>query len=149
MLRVTVYQKQDPAALLQWASVATASSEWDPFEWNAGQATGAPDANRWSSLAPGTVEWLELSYTTPVQPTVIRVVEIWSPGSIVKVDVKDVAGQFTTVYTALVTTAASPRTLEIQVAGVMAKVVAVRITVDQSAHGDWDVIDAVQLIGHP
>jgi hypothetical protein len=142
----------------QWATTATASSQWGDESGAARQATGAPDVgvnvcgeddvhHAWSSRTAGNGEWLELSYTTPVQATMIRVYENWSPGSIVKVEVKDAGGQYTTVYTAPVTNPGCPHTLEIPVTGVMAKISAVRISVDQLAHQDWNEIDAVQLVG--
>lgn len=156
LLTLTVTAALGTQEIGQWATTATASSQYDDISWAARQATGAPDVvgceddpRAWASLEAGTKEWLELTYTTPVLPTMIRVYETWSPGSIVKVEVKDAAGQYTTIYTAQVTTPACPRTLEIPVTGVMAKIFAVRISVDQAAHQDWNEIDAVQLVGRP
>ena len=88
-------------------------------------------------------------YATPVQPTMIRVYETWSPGSIVKVEVKDVTGQYITVYTSQVSYPSCPHLLEIPVTDVIVKIIAVRISIDQLAHQDWNEIDAVQLVGRP
>ena len=63
--------------------------------------------------------------------------------------VKDAAGHYTTVYTAQVTAGACPHTLEITVTGVIARISAVWISVNQSAHREWNEIDAVQLVGRP
>jgi hypothetical protein len=160
LLGLTIEPALGAGLIQQWATTATASSQWSDESGAARQATGAPDVgvntcgeddvhHAWSSLAPGNGEWLELTYTTPVQPTMIRIHENWSPGSIVKVEVKDAAGQYTVVYTAPVTSPGCPHTLEIPVSGVAARISAVRISVDQLAHQDWNEIDAVQLVGHP
>ena len=159
-LTLTVLPDLSSPPFQQWAATATASSQWSDESGAARQATGAPDVgpgvcgeddvhHAWSSLTAGNGEWLELTYTTPVQPTMIRVYENWSPGSIVKVEVKDAAGQYTVVYAAQVTAPGCPHTLEIPVTEVMVRISAVRISVDQSAHQDWNEIDAVELVGRP
>lgn len=139
----------------QWASGATASSEYTQDDWSAMQATGAPtvtwcedNAKAWASLSPNAVDWLEVTYAQPVRPTDIRIHEIWAVGSIVKVEVKDVSGAYQTVYTAEpANTLPCPYVLAVSVTGVTEKVSAVRVSVDQRARGDWDEIDAVRLTG--
>jgi hypothetical protein len=154
-LRATATVSVEPDTLFaQWASSATASSEYTSYAWSAGQATGAPDersctdnGSAWASL--GTeVDWLELTYVVPVRPTEIRIYEILAVGSIVKVEVKDLSGAYQTVYTAQPTdTLPCPHVLTIPVTKVTAKVSAVRVTVDQRARADWNEIDAVRLTG--
>lgn len=140
--------------LMQWASAATASSEYESDRWSASQAIGPPnvsscddEASAWASAGPG-LDWLELQYQTPVRPQEIRIYEVWAPGSIVKVEVKDATGTYHTVYTA------SPkggngclRTLTIPITTFAEPVAAVRLTLDQRTLNDWNEIDAVQLIG--
>jgi hypothetical protein len=145
---------QPDTLFAQWASGATASSEYTSDEWSANQATGAPNVTRcednpsaWASMEP-TVDWLEVTYAQPVRPIEIRIHEIWAVGSIVKVEVKDLSGAYQTVYTAQPTdTLPCPHVLTIPVTKVTAKVSAVRVTVDQRARADWNEIDAVRLTG--
>ncbi|HEV8365562.1 MAG TPA: Ig-like domain-containing protein [Gemmatimonadaceae bacterium] len=141
--------------LAQWASGASASSQYTADEWSAGQATGAPNVFEcedhpfaWASLVPA-LDWLEVTYAQPVRPAKIHIYENWAVGSIVKVEVRDVAGDYHDVYSALPVPGVScPRVLAIDVTNVTAKVVAVRVTVDQKARNDWAEIDAVRLSGY-
>ena len=89
---------EPPEFLMQWASAATASSEYGSVEWSASQATGASnvatcdeESRSWASLS-SDMDWLELTYDVPVRPSEIRIHEVWSPGSIVKVEVRDLDG---------------------------------------------------------
>ena len=69
-------------------------------------------------------------------------------GSIVKVEVKDVGGEYHTVYTAQPWPQACPRVLTIPVTSVAARVSTVRVSVDQRVLVDWNEIDAVRLAGY-
>ena len=146
-----------PDFLMQWAAAATASSSYanDPDPWSSWQATGEPNAptcneewHSWASL-DFNEDWLEHPYSEPVRPVEIRVYEVWAPGSVVKVEVKDLAGAYHLVYEA------SPqvlpgctRKLTIPVADVTELVNVVRVTVDQRTRKDWNEIDAVRLSGY-
>ena len=140
----------------QWATGATASTQYTASEWSALQATGMPnvigcsdDPNAWANLEPNGVDWLELTYAQPVRPSEIRIHEVWAVGSIVRVEVKDVLGAYHTVYTAEPNDPQRcPRILTIAVNSVSAKVSTVRITIDQRARRDWNEIDAVRLAGY-
>jgi hypothetical protein len=142
--------------LMQWAYTATASSQYEAVSWSPAQATGAPnvtscndESNAWASLAPN-LDWLELQYQTPVRPSEIRIHEVWAPGAITKVEVKDLSGVYHTVYTAqakLAIAGCGLRTLTIPIANVTDPVSVVRLTLDQRVTGDWNEIDAVRLIG--
>lgn len=138
----------------QWAASATASSEYTTTAWSAQQATGQPDAagceddgRAWASLESNGVEWLELAYDESVRPTEIRVHEVLGVSSIVKVEVKDGAGIYYTVYTAQPVSQTCPRVLTIPVTGISAMVKVVRLSLDQRALDFWNEIDAVKLIG--
>lgn len=146
-----------PGELSQWAISAVASSEYSSPEWSAQQATGAPDTpecgdyqTAWATESYDGVDWLEVGYATPVRPVRINIHETNSPGFIVRVEVKDEGGMYHTVWQG---TAAPldqcPRILSVPVTGIESRVVAVRINLDQRAGGDWDEIDAVELIGQP
>jgi hypothetical protein len=76
--------------LMQWASTATASSQYPEEPWTPEQATGAPNVAAcegppkiWLSASPD-VDWLELQYPTPVRRSVIRIYEVWTPGLLSK-----------------------------------------------------------------
>ena len=138
----------------QWAVSATASSEYTTTAWSANQATGQPnsagcedDGRAWASLESNGVDWLELVYGESVRPTEIRIHEVFGLSSIVKVEVKDAAGTYHTVYTAQPRSQTCPRVLTIPVAGISAMVKVVRLSFDQRVLNDWNEIDAVKLIG--
>ena len=145
------------APIRQWASSAVASSEYGSSNWNAAQATGAPntlecgdDVTAWASSSYTGYDWIEVSFATPVVPTQINIHESYTPGQIVKVEVRDTGGNYQTVWQgAGGAVSACPRVFTIDVTSVTVKVSAVRITVDQSILGNWDEIDAVELVGTP
>lgn len=140
----------------QWAASATASSQYDPTDWSAYQATGQPnvaecadDPLAWAPLQSNGVDWLELVYRESVRPTEIRIHEVFGVSSIVKVEVKDGAGTYHTVHTAQPGSQTCPRVLTIPVTGISAMVKVIRLSFDQRALNNWDEIDAVKLIGNP
>ena len=143
-----------PNFLMQWATAATASTEYAPDDFSAAQALGAPnvegcyDGTAWAS-ADADIDWIELEYLTPVRPREIRIYEVWAPGSIVKVEVRDLSGAYHTVYTATPQAhAGCMRTLNIPVTTFNEPVNAVRLTLDQRLIGNWNEVDAVRLLGY-
>ena len=155
-LRAAVNVTVEPENYIaQWASGAFASTQYTADQWSAAQATGVPnvvwgcsdDPLAWASATPD-LDWLEVTYAQPVHPTRIHIYENWAVGSIVKVEVKDVAGSYHVVYSALpIVSPSCPQILAIDVTNVTAKVATVRITVDQRVRQDWNEIDAVRLTG--
>jgi hypothetical protein len=142
----------------QWASQATASSEFGNPDYSASQATGAPDTTEcgdtstaWASANSNGMDWLQLAYDTPVVPKQIEIHQSLNPGAITQVEVASQSvGQSEIVYQAdpaVVNTC--PFTLVIQVTGIDSKIDEITITVDQTNHNGWDEIDAVELIGTP
>jgi hypothetical protein len=150
---------QPPAAgaLRQWATGATASTEYGSDSWSARQATGAPDTTEcgdiqtaWASETSDGVDWLEVSFATPVVPTEISIRETYSPGFINRVEVKDERGLYHTVWEGTPGAVEQcPRVLTIPVSGVDVRINVVRINLDQRDGGDWNEIDAVELVGQP
>jgi hypothetical protein len=140
----------------QWASTATASSEFDNPDQAATQATGAPDTfecqdlpTAWCPADYETVEWLELGYDVPVRPTEVNIVQTYSPDQVVKVELVDTDGTYHEVYTAepvnlwdeCLYTLSIPVEADYQAVGV-------RITIDQSVLDmSYNEIDAVELVG--
>jgi len=142
----------------QWAVSAVASTEYGNPDWAASQANGAPDVtacgdntSAWASKDSTTVEWLELTYATPVKPFEINIYQTFNPGQIVKVELLSPNGQ--TDYLAYTATPVKvetcPQTLTIPLDGSsLTQVNHIRITVDQSVLGvGWAEIDAVELVG--
>jgi hypothetical protein len=142
-------------ALRQWATSAIASSEYTDSGWNASQAAGAPnvadcadDSKAWASEGYDKVEWLEVSYNTPVTPAQVNIYETYNPGQIVKVELLDVNSNYHEIYTAKVQAKECPSVLAIDISEIDYQVIAVRITVDQTQALNWAEIDAVELVGY-
>ena len=146
-----------PAPIRQWAVSASASSEFGSVDWAAAQAIGAPNTTEcgdlvtaWASSSSSGYDWLEVGFATPVVPTQINIHESYNPGQIVKVEVRDEGGSFHTVYQGSANVVSQcPRVFTINLTDITYKVTAVMITVDQTGYGDWDEIDAIELVGTP
>jgi hypothetical protein len=141
--------------LRQWAASATASSAFGTTNWAATQATGKPDVSTctddgaaWASAGKNTVEWLELTYTASVIPSMVNIYQTYNPGQVVKVELLDTSGKYHSVYTAKPKAAETcPGVLNIPIADADYSVVGVKITVDQTVLKNWGEIDAVELVG--
>jgi hypothetical protein len=140
----------------QWAVSAIAGSWYGGGEnWSPSQATGEPnvtdcfdDARAWASAESGTVEWLELTYATPVNPTQVNIVQTYNPSYVVKVELIDAQGNYHEIYSSNGAAAGScPFTLSIPVENAGYQAVGVKIAIDQTALEDWNEIDAVELVG--
>ena len=139
----------------QWAFAATVSSERSSSDWSAGQASGEPDTpvcgdfpTAWASAAPDGVDWLEVQYHLPAVPRRINIHETHSPGFIERVEVVDEAGAYHTVWEGEPTpTDECPRLFSFLTTEINFAVVGVRIHVDQREGGNWNEIDAVELVG--
>jgi sugar lactone lactonase YvrE len=140
----------------QWADSAIASSWYGTgTNWSPSQAAGEPnvstcsdDAYAWASLSSGTVEWIELTYANPVNPTQVNIVQSYNPSYVVKVELKDTLGNYHEIYSGKGAEVGScPFTLSIPVESVGYQANAVKITIDQSTLDDWNEIDAVELVG--
>jgi hypothetical protein len=141
----------------QWATSATASSEYSNPRWSASQATGAPDtpdcgdsATAWAASNDNTVEWLELRYDVPVRPTQVNVIQSNSPDQVVFVDLLDTEGEYHDIYLGEPEGKLEcPYILSIPVGDANYLAVGVKITLDQSViAAPWNEIDAVELVGY-
>ncbi len=143
-------------AISQWSSRAIASSEFSTNSWSASQAEGAPDTficgdnkTAWAAANSSTVEWIELRYETDVRVTGINIYQNFNPDQVVTVELIAANGEIVPVYTQTqVAEESCPYILSLSVESNFASN-GVRITIDQSALGDWTEIDAVELIGIP
>ncbi len=142
--------------LRQWATAARASSHYGGGnDWSPDKATGAPDvpacsdnADAWASEGQDTVEWIELTYATPVHVTLVKIVQTYNPTQIVKVELIDTDGKAHAVYDGKPKKVTCPQTLNISFQKTSYLVNRVKITIDQSALGlGWNEIDAVELVG--
>ena len=143
------------STVLQWAIAANATSEYSE-QYGAETATGQPDIpegacsdtpGAWASAESTGVDTLTLDYAVPVIPTQINIVETYNPGQITTVTVVTITGEESVVYEAEPAIVDDcPRTLTVDVTGVSTPVNQMLITVDQTG-GNWNEIDAVQLIG--
>lgn len=150
---------QPPAAgetLRQWASSATAGTQYGEQDWSAMQVTGAPNTlecgdigSAWASANSSAQDWLEARYDLPVVPTQVNIYETNSPSQVVNVEMIDTAGGYHEVYSAAPKAEETcPFVLSVQVNGADYQAVGVRITIDQSVLNlPWNEIDAVELVG--
>ncbi|MBN1977322.1 MAG: hypothetical protein JW918_07970 [Anaerolineae bacterium] len=143
-------------SISQWAISAVASSEYGASDWSAMQATGAPDTpecgdqvTAWASAESNTVEWIELTYDTPVRPTEVNIFQTYNPSQVVKVELIDTESTYHEIY------AREPELIEecpyvisIPMVDFDYIVTGIRITIDQSVlEIGWNEIDAVELVG--
>lgn len=139
----------------QWAISAVASSEYGNADWNAMQATGAPNTlecgdhvTAWASADSATFEWIELTYAVPVYPMEINIHQSYNPNQVSKVELLDTAGNYHVVYEAApVWQDLCPFVLTISVDNTDYQVLSIRIALDQTVVQSWNEIDAVELVG--
>lgn len=140
----------------QWASGATASSEYGSDSWAAKQATGAPDvdvfgdnSSAWAPLEKNKgLETLELTYSKAVYASGVRIRENLGDGAVTLVELKDVDGTYHMVWINKTDGTTGLNYLQIPVQKTTYKVNGVRISLNTTlSPDDWAEIDAVQLVG--
>lgn len=139
----------------QWASSASASSEYSSGDGSAGEASGPPDTplasdyvTAWAAQFPDKgKEWLELRYVIPVHATGVRIFENFTPGGIVEVELKDPLGQYHSVWEGNEPVEKAPACFEVSFERSEYEVSAVRIHLETSRQKGWEEIDAVELVG--
>lgn len=152
----------DPEAIRQWGSWAEATSTYGPAgstDWDASQATGAPDVDpqcqddphAWASATRDEVATLTVHYDVAVQATELNVYQTFNPGQVSRLDLLGPDGEVSTVYEGEPAPAdGCPVTGYLQELAVGHPVVAIAVTIDQSVLGTgWAEIDAVELVGVP
>ncbi len=141
---------------VQWGEKAYASTEYGNPQWGAQQATGKPDTlecgdsvTAWAAAGGDSPnDWLEVHYARPMFAQEIQIYETYNPGSIVKVEAITVVADYIMVWEGQPKASSEcPRVFRVPVEGVEAPLTGVRLTFDQSVIGDWNEIDAVQLVG--
>lgn len=149
--------QEDPIS--QWASSASATSEFGKTDWSAQQATGEPDTNdcgdhetAWASETPTGEDSIELTYDQAVIPTQVNIHQTFNPGSITRVElVNRDSGVVLKVSKSNDKPGKTdcPGVFTLNIDGAEEAINGVVIYLDQSIGGDWNEIDAVELVGIP
>lgn len=139
----------------QWATSATASSQYGSDSWSAKQATGKPNVDVYGdnskAWAPeeknkGT-ETLEVTFTKAVYAEGVRVRENLGDGAVTKIELKDISGVYHSVWAGTDATK-DLNYLQAAIEKTTYKVNGVKVTLDTTkSPNDWTEIDAVQLVG--
>ncbi len=153
--RLEESEEDEEGRLRQWASSASASSEYSNPDWGANQATGKPDTvnggdaqTAWATQnQDGGLEWLQLEYDVAVQPQMVRVHETFNPGAVVKIEALDIDGKWQTLWQGKDSTTACPGWLEVKTEPPAWFTKVIKITIDNDAAPGWNELDAVELIG--
>lgn len=139
----------------QWANWADASSFYSPDSWSPEQATGAPnvfaygdDPNAWAPAEIGKgKEILALNYAEPVYATEVRIKESYGSGTVIKVSLVDVDGNFHKIWEGNDPTEGLDYFV-VKTEKTSYKVNGVSINFDtKKSPSQWVEIDAVQLVG--
>lgn len=144
----------------QWAAQASGTTQYTKDGWSFAQATGEPnveacgdDPSAWASESATGEDVLHLRFAQPVIPTQINIYQTFNPGSIVEVAVgnSDDLDALTTLDDSAdpVGNTPCPGVFTLDVTGIETPVDTVVISLDQSIGGDWNEIDAVELVGTP
>jgi hypothetical protein len=143
----------------QWASHADGSSEYGEQRWGFEQATGEPNTKAcgdndtaWAGASSSGREYLRVFFDEPVIPSQINIYQTYNPGAIVAIDV----GVSTIDRVLTLPDSADPQgstdcpgVFSYDVSGVTTPIDFVVIYIDQSLTGNWNEIDAVELVGTP
>jgi TolA-binding protein len=137
----------------QWASEATASSEYTPTDWSAKQVIGAPDTlqggdarTAWAAKeADAGEEWIRVAFPLPLKISKIRVLENYVPGGIVAVDVIGCDGTRRRAWEGSDPGGEAPVWFEADLKGVRGRELV--IVLDTKKNSGWEEIDAVELLG--
>ncbi|TMB13265.1 MAG: hypothetical protein E6J65_25395, partial [Deltaproteobacteria bacterium] len=138
----------------QWATDATASSEYGSQDYSAKQATGKPDtsthADAKTAWAPrsqdGTTEWLELTYERAVKPAAINIRETFNPGFVTKVEAYNADGaQWLVLWQGKDPTTKESMVFSPPLSKAAFTTKRIRLTIDTNVPG-WNEVDAVELV---
>lgn len=141
----------------QWAVSANGSSQYGTSSWSFEQATGAPDTSdcgdrttAWASSSSTGSDTLTLEFAEAVVPSQINIYQTYNPGSITKVEVGNSdSGRVMTLPNSTDTPGNTPcpGVFTIAVEDITTPINQVTIYLDQTIGGNWNEIDAVELIG--
>jgi hypothetical protein len=152
---LTVSAQGDP--IRQWATSAIATSEYGPDNWSAAQATGVADSKvcedavtAWASATVSMMDAITLFYDEAVYATQVNIYQNYNPGAITSVELIAADGsEIFEIPNSFDAGTPCPGVFTVDVELSKTAVFGVRIWLDQSLIGDWNEIDAVELVGLP
>lgn len=141
--------------LAQWATGAQASSEYTDTRWSAMRATGEPDVlscqdnvNAWASLEVTNDEILVLLFERAVRPTQVNIYQNYNPGAITQIEMIPAEGDYTIpIANSADPGTACPGVFSVNLPDGLPEANGVIIHLNQTLVGDWNEIDAVELVG--
>ena len=151
-----VLAQGDLIELRQWATSATASSQYGDTSWSAMQATGAPNSfmcgdlvTAWASATSTEEASLTVMFDVPVIPSQVNIHQSYNPGAITGIDLlpADGSGAITVTDSGDPGGGPCPGVLTIDILGEAPPINGVTIYLDQSITNNWNEIDAVELVG--
>ena len=153
---VQLVGQQPDGQVNQFASSASATSQYGVSDWSATQATNAPDVmscsdnkKAWASASSNGVDTLTVTFATPMIPAQINIYETYNPGSITSIDLIPANGSKPIpVANSADTGTACPGIFSVKTTA-NTLINAVAIHLDQTKSVSWDEIDAVEMIGVP
>jgi len=155
-LRVTLEPAGAVAA--QWATEATASSQFSDSGYTPTEATGAPNVAAasdnplaWASKEPDSgEETLELTYAHRVAPTGVNIYESYNPGAVTRIEAYDAdADEWSVLWEGEELTDEVMRVFSPALDSVDFLTDRIRLTLQMDLVSGWNEIDAVQLLGLP
>lgn len=142
--------------LMQWASEADATSQYNSTDRSAAQATDKPNTltcgnnpTAWASQVATGQDTLALFYTTPVYPTQINIYQTYAPGSITGLILLLDDGTYLEVPDTADVGTPCPGVMVVTFEGETPLVKGVLLRLDQRIGATWNQIDAVALFGTP
>jgi hypothetical protein len=139
----------------QWASDASASSQYGDNAYSALQATGGPNTrgcmdsgNAWASATVSGKDSLTVRFDEAVIPISVQIYQTYNPGAITGIDLITAGGEMINVTNSGDPgNLGCPAVLIIDILGDAPPTSGVIIYLDQSTINNWNEIDAVRLIG--
>ncbi len=153
---VGVYERPT-TSIEQWAAFAEATSQYGEDGYSATQATGEPNtegcgdySTAWASSSSTGVDDLAVMFEQAVYPTIVNIYQTYTPGSITGVELipADGGANIPIPYSADPGTEC-PGVMSMPLPFDLPLIDGVVIHLDQTIGGNWNEIDAVQLIGVP
>lgn len=144
------------AEIRQWASSASATSQYGSDSWSAQQATGEPDTptcgdheTAWASASSTGQDTLTVMFDQAVIPTSVYIYQSYNPGAITGIDLLPANGDAPIEVSDSADPGGvpCPGFLVIKILSTTPPVNGVDIHLDQTITGNWDEIDAVELVG--
>ncbi len=109
------------------------------------------NTNAWAPYSPTSIDWIELTYATPVLPTEVNIYQSYNPSQVYEVDIVDTNDDVYIIWAGepeYVSTCPDVMTISLDLEGEMIEVQKVAVLVDQSILNlGWVEIDAVELVG--